>query len=147
MAHHGREVWMTRLGLVLATAGNATGLGNYLRFPVQAAENGGGAFMIPYFCALIFLAVPLMWCEWAMGRLGGEHGHGTAPGIFQLLWKYPLAKYLGALGILLPVAIGCYYVYVQSWTLAYTYLRLVRHACRRDLAGGDVGVPRRLPGR
>jgi SNF family Na+-dependent transporter len=63
MAHHRREVWKTRLGLVLAMAGNATGLGNYLRFPVQAAQNGGGAFMIPYFCALMFLAVPLMWCE------------------------------------------------------------------------------------
>jgi len=47
MAHQSREAWKTRLGLVLAMAGNATGLGNYLRFPVQAAQNGGGAFMIP----------------------------------------------------------------------------------------------------
>jgi NSS family neurotransmitter:Na+ symporter len=124
MAHRSRQAWKTRLGLVLAMAGNATGLGNYLRFPVQAAENGGGAFMIPYFCALIFLAIPLMWCEWAMGRLGGERGHGTAPGIFQLLWKRPIAKYLGALGVLLPVAVGCYYVYVQAWTLAYTVYAL-----------------------
>jgi SNF family Na+-dependent transporter len=115
-----REKWGTRIGLVLAMAGNATGLGNYLRFPVQAAQNGGGAFMIPYFCALILLAVPLMWCEWAMGRLGGQHGHGTTPGIFQILWKHPAAKYVGALGVLLPVTIGFYYVYVQSWTLAYT---------------------------
>jgi neurotransmitter:Na+ symporter, NSS family len=124
MAHQSREAWKTRLGLVLAMAGNATGLGNYLRFPVQAAQNGGGAFMIPYFCALIFLAVPLMWCEWAMGRMGGERGHGAAPGIFQLLWNHPIAKYLGALGILLLVAVGCYYIYVQSWTLAYTYYAL-----------------------
>ena len=78
-----REAWKTRLGLVLAMAGNAVGLGNYLRFPVQAAQNGGGAFMIPYFCALIFLAVPLMWCEWAMGRMGGERGHGTDSGHFS----------------------------------------------------------------
>jgi SNF family Na+-dependent transporter len=47
MAHTSREAWKTRLGLVLALAGNAVGLGNYLRFPVQAAQNGGGAFMIP----------------------------------------------------------------------------------------------------
>src|SRR4030042_3264215 len=116
-----RAKWGTRIGLILAMAGNATGLGNYLRFPVQAAQNGGGAFMIPYFCALIFLAMPLMWCEWAMGRMGGAKGHGTTPGIFQILWRHPLAKYVGIFGVLLPVAVGFYYIYVQSWILAYTY--------------------------
>ncbi|MEW6041151.1 MAG: sodium-dependent transporter [Elusimicrobiota bacterium] len=120
-----REAWGTRIGLVLAMAGNATGLGNYLRFPVQAAQNGGGAFMIPYFCALLFLAVPLMWCEWAMGRMGGEKGHGTTPGIFNLLWKHPIAKYIGAIGVLLPIGVGIYYVYVQSWTLAYTFFAIL----------------------
>ena len=43
-----REVWGSRIGLILAVAGNAIGLGNFLRFPVQAASNGGGV-MIPYF--------------------------------------------------------------------------------------------------
>ena len=43
-----REHWKTKLGLVLAMSGNAIGLGNFLRFPGKAAENGGGAFMIPY---------------------------------------------------------------------------------------------------
>lgn len=109
MEQHRREGWHTRLGLVLAMAGNAVGLGNSLRFPVQAAENGGGAFMIPYFCALLFLAIPLMWCEWAMGRMGGAHGHGTTPGIFHLLWHHPMAKYVGAFGLLLPVAVAFYY--------------------------------------
>lgn len=116
-----RAKWGTRIGLILAMAGNATGLGNYLRFPVQAAQNGGGAFMIPYFCALIFLAMPLMWCEWAMGRMGGAQGHGTTPGIFSILWRHPSAKYIGIFGVLLPVAVGFYYIYVQSWTLAYTF--------------------------
>ncbi|MBI1909128.1 MAG: sodium-dependent transporter [Deltaproteobacteria bacterium] len=119
-----RETWKTRLGLVLAMAGSAVGLGNYLRFPVQAAQNGGGAFMIPYFCALIFLAMPLMWCEWAMGRMGGEKHHGTTPGIFALLWKHPAAKYIGAIGVLLPLAVSFYYVYIQSWTLAYSFFAL-----------------------
>lgn len=116
-----REKWGTRIGLILAMSGNAVGLGNYLRFPVQAAQNGGGAFMIPYFLALIFLAMPLMWCEWAMGRMGGQKGHGTTPGIFSILWKHPIAKYVGVLGVILPVSVGFYYVYVQSWTLAYTF--------------------------
>lgn len=119
-----REEWGTRLGLVLAMAGNAVGLGNFLRFPVQATQNGGGAFMIPYFCALIFLAVPLMWCEWAMGRLGGEKGHGATPGIFAMLWKHPLAKYVGILGMFLPFGVTVYYCYLESWCLGFSWFSL-----------------------
>ncbi|MEW6071826.1 MAG: hypothetical protein AB1726_04420 [Planctomycetota bacterium] len=88
----GRVQWGTRIGLILAMAGNAIGLGDFLRFPVQEAQNGGGAFLIPYFCALLFLGVPLMWVEWMIGRIGGARGHGTTPGMFSLMWKHPVAK-------------------------------------------------------
>ena len=44
-----RQSWGTRFGIIMAVAGSAIGLGNFLRFPLQAASNGGGAFMIPYF--------------------------------------------------------------------------------------------------
>ena len=73
MAQHKQE-WGTRLGVILAVAGSAVGLGNFLRFPGQAAANGGGAFMIPYFCALLFLGIPIGWAEWTMGRYGGRKG-------------------------------------------------------------------------
>ena len=53
------EQWASRLGVILAVAGSAVGLGNFLRFPGKAAMNGGGAFMIPYFVAFLFLALPL----------------------------------------------------------------------------------------
>ena len=117
----GRAQWASRIGLILAMAGNAIGLGNFLRFPVKAAANGGGAFMIPYFCALIFLGIPLMWVEWSMGRHGGVHGHGTTPGMFALMWKHPAAKYLGALGIALPFTIVIYYNFIESWTLGFAW--------------------------
>lgn len=119
-----RELWATRLGVILAMAGNAVGLGNFLRFPVKAAQNGGGTFMIPYFVALVLLGIPLAWCEWAMGRLGGAHRHGSSPGVFSLLWKHPLAKYIGALGICLPLGVLTYYLYVESWSLAYSMFSL-----------------------
>ncbi|MFW5662437.1 MAG: sodium:calcium symporter, partial [Bacteroidota bacterium] len=90
-----REQWGSRIGLILAMAGNAVGLGNFLRFPVQAAQNGGGAFMIPYFIAFILLAIPLMWVEWAIGRHGGKYNHGSLPGMLDSLWNNPAAKYLG----------------------------------------------------
>ncbi|MGB8958024.1 MAG: hypothetical protein WCC00_03315, partial [Candidatus Aminicenantales bacterium] len=63
----GREQWGSRIGLILAVAGNAIGLGNFLRFPVKAAANGGGAFMIPYFVAFLLLGIPMMWVEWTIG--------------------------------------------------------------------------------
>lgn len=120
-----RELWASRIGVILAMAGNAVGLGNFLRFPVQAAQNGGGAFIIPYFVALLLFGIPLAWCEWAMGRLGGSHRHGSAPGIFGVLWKNRCAKYLGAFGICLPLGVLTYYLYVESWTLSYAFFSLI----------------------
>lgn len=114
-----RDMWNSRLGVILAMAGNAVGLGNFLRFPTQAAQNGGGAFLIPYFVALLLIGLPLMWCEWAMGRYGGGHGRGSAPGVLHLLSGKPWARYLGVLGVVLPLTVLCYYLYIMSWTMAY----------------------------
>lgn len=117
-----REGWGSQIGLVLAMAGNAVGLGNFLRFPALAAKNGGGTFMIPYFIALLLLGIPLMWIEWGVGRYGGKYGASTAPGMFERLWKHPFAKYLGALGVFIPLAFVIYYTYIESWTLGYAVL-------------------------
>ena len=119
-----REHWGTRIGLILAMAGNAVGLGNFLRFPTQAAQNGGGVFMIPYMISLVLIAIPLMWVEWAIGRYGGVRGHGTTPAIFRLLWNHPVAKYVGVLGLFVPFVVSCYYVYIESWTLGYAIMSL-----------------------
>ena len=116
-----RESWASQLGLVLAMAGNAVGLGNFLRFPALAARNGGGTFMIPYFISLLLLGIPLMWIEWGIGRHGGKHKFSTSPGMFEVLWNNPLAKYLGALGVFIPLAFVIYYTYIESWTLGYGY--------------------------
>ncbi len=125
LMEHKRERWASRLGLILAAAGNAVGLGNFLRFPVQAVGNGGGAFMIPYFSALILLGIPLMWIEWIIGRRGGRMGHSSTPGMFAALWRHPAAKYLGALGLFLSLTVMIYYVYVESWALAYSLFSLL----------------------
>jgi NSS family neurotransmitter:Na+ symporter len=117
----GREQWGSRVGLILAVAGNAIGLGNFLRFPVKAAANGGGAFMIPYFVAFLFLGIPMMWVEWTIGRMGGAHGHGTTPGMLSLLWKKAPSKYLGALGIVIPFLIVIYYNFIESWCLGFSW--------------------------
>jgi SNF family Na+-dependent transporter len=118
------ESWGSRLGVILAVAGSAVGLGNFLRFPGQVAANGGGAFMIPYFISFLVVGIPICWAEWAMGRFGGRYGFNSAPGIFSVLWRHSFAKYLGALGLMIPVIIYMYYVYIESWCLAYAWYYL-----------------------
>ncbi|MBN1445674.1 MAG: sodium-dependent transporter [Candidatus Omnitrophica bacterium] len=132
-----RENWGSKTGIILAVAGSAVGLGNFLRFPVQAAKNGGGAFMIPYFVAFLLLGIPLMWIEWTIGRFGGGFEHGTAPGIFHSLWrKNRFIKYFGVIGIFGPVVIFIYYTYIESWLLGYSFFALSgRYAGITDEAG------------
>ncbi len=124
---HSRERWGTRIGLVLAMAGNAVGLGNFLRFPVQAAQNGGGTFMIPYFISFLLLGIPLMWIEWGIGRYGGTHGHGSVPGMFDVLTdrKKKWAKYVGVFGFVGPLVIFIVYTYTVSWMLGLSFLSLI----------------------
>jgi SNF family Na+-dependent transporter len=121
-----REQWGSKIGLILAVAGNAVGLGNFLRFPVQAAQNGGGAFMIPYFIFFLILGIPLMWIEWGIGRHGGKFGHGSAPGMFDRLWKNPAAKYFGTLGLFISLVIMIYYTYIESWTLGFSFFSITK---------------------
>jgi len=121
-----RERWGSRLGIILAVAGSAVGLGNFLRFPSEAAQNGGGAFMIPYFIALVLVGIPLVWVEWTAGRYGGGFGHSSAPGIFESLWqKNRFIKYFGVAGIYGPFVIYMFYVYIESWCLAFAYYSLI----------------------
>jgi len=121
-----RDSWGSRLGVIMAVAGSAVGLGNFLRFPVQVAKNGGGAFMIPYFVALLLVGIPVMWVEWAIGRYGGGFEHSTAPGAFHSMWKKNrFIKYFGIIGIFGPLVILMYYTYIESWTLAYSFFALV----------------------
>ncbi|MCE9605588.1 MAG: sodium-dependent transporter [Planctomycetia bacterium] len=115
------ESWGSRIGVIMAVAGSAVGLGNFLRFPGQAAQNGGGAFMLPYFTALFLLGIPLCWAEWTMGRYGGVRGFNSAPGIYSVLWRRPIAKYFGGLALLVPLIIYMYYVVIESWCLAYAW--------------------------
>ncbi|HEX2973067.1 MAG TPA: sodium-dependent transporter [Tepidisphaeraceae bacterium] len=119
-----RETWGSRLGVILAVTGSAVGLGNFLRFPGLAAQYEGGAFMIPYFIALLLIGLPLAWAEWAMGRYGGVRGFNSTPGIYRTIWPHKAAPYIGVTGILIPVGIFMYYVVIEAWCLAYAWYYL-----------------------
>jgi len=134
MTEHKQE-WGTRFGVILAVAGSAVGLGNFLRFPGQAAANGGGAFMIPYFCALLFLGIPIGWAEWTMGRYGGRKGFHSSPSILGVIGKGAIARYLGVIGVLIPLAVSFYYTYIEAWCLGYAWSYLT----------GGIGVTAAAP--
>lgn len=114
-----QEAWSSRLGVILAVAGSAVGLGNFLRFPGLAAQYGGAAFMIAYFISLLLIGIPIGWAEWTMGRKGGLAGYHSSPGIFHAIIRHPAGKYLGLLGFIVPVMVYMYYVYIEAWCLGY----------------------------
>ncbi|MFC2087621.1 sodium-dependent transporter [Bacteroidota bacterium] len=116
-----RENWGSRIGLIFAMAGFAVGFGNFLRFPVQAVQNGGGAFIIPYLVCFLLIGIPTLFVEWSVGRLGGKFGHHSSPFILQQLHKNPVWKYIGVFGIFTPVVIASYYTFLESWTLSYIF--------------------------
>jgi NSS family neurotransmitter:Na+ symporter len=113
------EAWGSRVGLVLAMAGNAVGFGNFLRFPVQAVQNGGGAFIIPYLVSFLLMGIPLLFIEWSSGRFGGKYRHHSTPFILQSMDRRWIWKYVGVFGIFSNIAIAAYYCYIESWTMSY----------------------------
>ncbi|MEJ5183975.1 MAG: sodium-dependent transporter [Rectinemataceae bacterium] len=146
MSEQKRDSWGSKLGLILAMAGNAIGLGNFWRFPYQAAKYGGGAFMVPYFIALIFLGIPLMFVEWGLGKTGGMYGHGTL-GPMVYLQAREKAKprnalifgmLAGALAFSVVVLVNSYYNQIIGWTLGYSWLSLT--GGYKDAAKSTVDV-------
>ncbi len=115
------ERWRSRVGLVLAVAGSAVGLGNFLRFPAEAAQNGGGAFLLPYLVSFLLMGLPLLWVEWTIGRHAGVLGFHSTPGILDTLGPQRWLKYLGVFGLFLQLAVAAFYCYIESWALAYTW--------------------------
>ena len=132
-----KQEWATRLGVILAVSGSAVGLGNFLRFPGQAAANGGGAFMIPYIVALLLVGIPIGWAEWTMGRYGGRKGFHSTPAILGVFSGGAAGRYFGSIGVLIPLAVSFYYTYIEAWCLAYAWHYAVN--------GGVVDVSAAIP--
>ena len=132
-----RDGWATKYGLILAMAGNAIGLGNFLRFPVQAASNGGGAFMIPYLICFLLIGIPLMWIEWGIGRRGGQLGKGTTYGISKELKAPSFVKISCLLGVWVPLVVSIYYIYIEAWTLGYSIKALVGDLESSKIVSGE----------
>ncbi len=114
-----KDYWNSRLGVILAVSGSAVGLGNFLRFPGQVAEYGGGAFMVAYFISFLLLGLPVCWAEWVLGRRGGNLGFNSGPSILAAVVQKPRYRYLGIVAVVIPTVIYMYYVLIEAWCLAY----------------------------
>lgn len=108
-----REQWGSRAGFILAAVGSAVGLGNIWRFPYMTYENGGGAFLIPYFFAMLTAGIPFMIMEFSLG----SKLKGAAPRVFSKL-NIKL-EWLGWFQVGILVAIALYYIAVIGWIFSY----------------------------
>lgn len=110
-----RQRWNSRTIFVFAAIGSAAGLGNAWRFPYQAATNGGGAFLIPYFIALITAGIPLLILEFAIGHKF-QAGAPTALGKVKKGWES-----LGWWAIAVSFVIVTYYSVIMAWVFNYLW--------------------------
>lgn len=112
----GRGNFGSRLGVILASAGSAVGLGNIWRFPTEVGRNGGAAFILVYLCCVFLLALPVMISEFIVGRSSRSNTVGAyrtlAPGK-----PWVVAGFMGVLGGILVLS---FYSVVAGWTLHYT---------------------------
>ena len=105
----------SKLGVILATAGSAVGLGNVWRFPYMTGQNGGAAFILIYIGCVLLLGIPCMVSEFVIGRHGASN---TARAYSKLSGGKPW-KYVGYMGVLTGFLITGYYAVVSGWCLQY----------------------------
>lgn len=107
------EHWNTRFAFIMAAVGSAVGLGNVWRFPYVCYDNGGGAFLIPYFVALFTAGIPLLILEFTVGHWA----RGAPPQAFKKIGKK--WEWVGWWTVLIPFAVAIYYVVIMAWCFSY----------------------------
>jgi NSS family neurotransmitter:Na+ symporter len=118
-----RDNFGSKLGVILATAGSAVGLGNVWRFPYMAGENGGAVFIIIYVLCVLLLGIPCMVSEFIVGR----HGHANTARAYRKLSNGTPWALIGYMGVLTGFLITGYYAVVSGWCLQYVWASLVGH--------------------
>ena len=115
--NNNRAQFATRLGVIATTVGSAVGLGNIWRFPYEAGNNGGGAFLICYLICIIALGIPVLCAEFAIGRSTNSNIFGA----FRSLKSSGKWHWVGYIGIAASMMILSFYSVVAGWTMEYLY--------------------------
>ena len=123
MASLERANFGSKLGVILATAGSAVGLGNIWRFPYMTGQNGGAVFIMIYVFCVLVLGIPCMISEFIVGR----HGQANTARAFRKLSGGTAWMLIGYMGVLTGFLISGYYAVVSGWCLEYVWASLVGH--------------------
>lgn len=107
----------SKIGIILATAGSAVGLGNVWRFPYMAGENGGAAFIFIYIGCVLLFGLPCMISEFIIGR----HSQANTARAYRNLANGTPWAAIGYLSVLTGFLITGYYAVVSGWCLQYIY--------------------------
>ncbi|NLO78112.1 MAG: sodium-dependent transporter, partial [Methanomicrobiales archaeon] len=111
--------WSSQRIFILAAIGSAIGFGNIWRFPYLAYENGGGAFLIPYFIALFVAGIPLMLLELGVGN---KTKAGAAQAFRDLVGRKK--EWIGWLAVVAATILVTYYAVIIGWAVDYAYFSL-----------------------
>lgn len=107
----------SKLGVILASAGSAVGLGNIWRFPYETGNHGGAAFILIYLGCVFLLGLPILIAEFLIGR----RSRANTAGAYQKLAPGTHWRWVGRMGVLAAFLILSYYSVVAGWTLEYVY--------------------------
>ncbi len=117
MTTNNRANFSSKIGVILASAGSAVGLGNIWRFPYETGNNGGAAFILIYLGCVLLLGLPIMMAEFLIGR----RSQANTAGAFRILAPGTPWKWVGRMGVLTGFLILSYYSVVAGWTLQYIF--------------------------
>ena len=117
MARLERARFGSKLGVILATAGSAVGLGNIWRFPYMAGQNGGAVFIMIYIFCILLLGIPCMISEFIIGR----HGQANTVRAYRKMAGGTMWSFIGYMGVLTGFLITGYYAVVSGWCLEYVW--------------------------
>ncbi|QUB75791.1 MULTISPECIES: sodium-dependent transporter [Prevotella] len=123
MVEQKRAKFGSKLGMILATAGGAVGLGNVWRFPYMTGQNGGAAFILIYIGCILLLGLPCMISEFIIGR----HAASNTARAYTKLSNGTAWKWVGLLGVLTGFLITGYYAVVSGWCLQYGIASTLGH--------------------
>ncbi len=107
----------SKLGVILATAGSAVGLGNIWRFPYMTGQNGGAAFILVYLLCIVLLGIPGMMGEFIIGR----HSAANAARSYINLTGRKSWGILGYVGVFTSMVILGFYAVIAGWCLQYLF--------------------------
>lgn len=115
-----RANFKNTLGVILATAGSAVGLGNVWRFPYMTGQNGGASYIVIYILCVLLLGIPCMISEFIIGRHSASNTARAYNKMGNRWWGI-----IGMLSVSTGFLITCYYVIVSGWCLQYMYATLL----------------------